>query len=234
MEKIIEVLGLSFSYTDEEILKNVSFTVSKGDFLSIIGSNGAGKSTLLKLLLNIIKPQRGAILYFGEDIEKFKGWQKIGYVPQNAILNLDSFPATVLEIATSGLYSQKIGMKERKKIAREYLSKLGVLDLEKSLIGKLSGGQKQRVMLARTLAANPEILILDEPMAGVDQEASQNLYGLLKDLNEKENLTIRMVTHDLLRASNFSKRVLCLEEGSLVELDRKQIEHELFHKHKHP
>lgn len=238
MQKLIEVDKVTFKYENEPVLDEICFSVQKGDFLGIIGSNGTGKSTLLKLLLGELLPFSGTIRLFEEDVRQFKSWSKIGYLPQNAIAKNAGFPATAEEIVMANLFSE-IGLfsfpqkKHREKVEKT-LELVGMKHCANTLIGKLSGGQQQRVMLAKLLVAEPQIMLLDEPTSGVDAKTSQALYELLLKLNKETGLTIIMVTHDIAKAFNYVSRTLCLEEGSIVELDKKQINEELSHKHKHP
>lgn len=237
MSNIFEVENLKFSYRDDTIFSDVSFKVQKGDFVSIIGSNGSGKSTLLRLLLGELSPSDGNIKIFGKDIKQFKDWSKVGYLSQIRLQSED-FPATVEEIVMTNLYSE-IGLfrfpnKFHRKKVEQALELVDMLPYSKRMIGQLSGGQQQRVMLARVLIGNPELMILDEPTTGIDSQNVNTFYELLYKLNKETGLTILMVTHDLGRASNFVSRTLCLEEGSLVELDEDEIRLELSHRHKHP
>lgn len=237
MPNVIEVDNLSFSYGSEPIFTKIGFSVSKGDFAAIIGSNGTGKSTLMRLILGELAPVAGSIRLFDQDIHKFKHWHKIGYVPQTGLQSGVNFPATAEEIVKANLFSQ-IGLlrfpgKEHRDKTRRALELVNMSEYSKRLIGELSGGQQQRVMLARVLVSDPEIMLLDEPTTGVDAQRVQSLYELLSELNRETGLTIMMVTHDIGRAANFVSRILCLEEGSLMELDKAQIEEELLHKHKH-
>lgn len=234
---IFEVDNLSFSFGSEPIFSNVSFKINTGDFVAIIGINGAGKSTLLRLLLGELSPTAGKIRLFNKDVQHIKDWSSIGYVPQNGFES-NNFPATAEEIVKANLYSQIGWLKFPKRIHKEQtmfaLKQVGMGEYSKRLISQLSGGQQQRVMLARVIVNNPKIMLLDEPTTGVDIIAVQSLYQLLSKLNKDSGLTIVMVTHDIGRASDFITRALCLEEGSLVELNRKQIHNELLHRHKHP
>ena len=232
MSKIIEFKNVHFGYTSDDILKCISFDVNKGDFVSIIGSNGAGKSTILKLILGEISQFRGSIKLYEEDINKFKDWKRIGYLEQNAYSKIMNFPATVYEIVMSnnfadiGLFAAIFRLAERGRLAAE--------KYKNRMISKLSGGQIQRVFLARTLISEPDLLVLDEPTNGVDRETIDLIYKILQDLNKEKKVTIIMVTHDVEKMSSISNRVFCFEEGSLVELEKKQIYDELSHKHKHP
>ena len=171
MANVIEVSDVSFGYTRDMVLEHVDFTVEKGDFAAIIGDNGVGKSTMVKLLLGVHKPTSGTIRIGGKTVTSLRG-TGIGYLPQNGGSRAASFPATCEEIVMSGLY-KKIGFarfpkKADKAKAAEALKLVDMLDRRKDLIGELSGGQQQRVMLARVLAGDPEVLILDEPTVGID------------------------------------------------------------------
>lgn len=237
MPKAIEAENLSFSYGNEPIFTKIGFSIYNGDFVAVIGSNGTGKSTLMKLILGELAPTDGFIRIFNQDVSKFRNWSKIGYVPQSGLKSADSFPATAEEIVTANLFSQ-IGLmrfpkKKHRDKARQTLELVGMEAYSKRIIGELSGGQRQRVMLARVLVNSPEIMILDEPTTGVDTRTVESLYELLSSLNRETGLTIVMVTHDIGRASNYVSRVLCLEEGSLMELGKEQITEKLYHKHKH-
>ncbi len=189
-------------------------------------------------MLNELTPVTGRIRLFGQDIRQFKNWPKIGYVPQNGLQSGVNFPATAEEIVKANLFSQ-IGLlrfpkKEHSDKTRRALELADMAAYSGRLIGELSGGQQQRVMLARVLVNDPELMLLDEPTTGVDAQTVQSLYELLSRLNRETGLTIVMVTHDIGRAASRVSRVLCLEEGSLVELDKAQVREELSHKHKHP
>ena len=237
MEKIIEVSNLSFAYNGESILKRVDFLIKSGDFVSLTGSNGAGKSTLVKLILGELSPKMGNIKVLGTNPKDFKKWYRIGYVPQNGLQSISTFPASAEEIVQANLFSQ-IGLlrfpkKEHKLKTQKALELVGMSKYSKELIGNLSGGQQQRILLARGLVNEPEILILDEPTTGVDDSTVESFYKLIKDLNERSGITIFMVTHDIDRASKYVSRTLCLENGNIVELSKTEIESELRYKHKH-
>lgn len=237
MTPVIKAQNLSFQYGGEPLLAGIEFSVMPGDFIAVTGSNGAGKSTLLRLILGELPPFDGEIFLFGENIDRFKDWPRIGYVSQSNPASNAGFPATAEEIVCSGLYS-RIGplrpvRKSHREKALDALSLVGMGDHSRRMISELSGGQLQRVMIARALAAQSELMLLDEPISGIDAEAAGRLYELLSSLNQN-GLTIVMVTHDMSRAAGYVGRTFCLEDGTLVELDREQLEHELSHKHKHP
>lgn len=232
METIIETRALSFFRREERILHEVSFSVNRGDFAALIGANGAGKSTLIQLLLHELTPAGGEALLFGVPAGKFRDWPRIGYVPQNGVSLAEGFPATVAEIVGTGLAPRRGA--GRREAVRKALAMVDMQDYSQRMIGRLSGGQTQRVLIARALAGNCDLLLLDEPTTGIDSRSSESLYQLLHTLNRQRGLTILAVTHDIARLSAFCTRTLCLEQGSVVELGREQLEHELAHRHRHP
>ncbi|MDP4151952.1 MAG: ABC transporter ATP-binding protein [Bacillota bacterium] len=237
MEVIAQAENLCFRYGDEPVLEQVNFAINEGDFVGIIGSNGSGKSTLLKLLLGLIKPASGRIKLFGKDAHTFTDWTKIGYVPQNSGTSAGGFPATAEEVVKANLFSQ-IGLlhfpkKQHTAMTLDALEMVGMREHAKQLVSTMSGGQRQRVMLARVLVNKPKLLILDEPTTGVDAKSVEMLYDLLRGFNH-DGMTVLMVTHDTERVSNITNRMLCIEDGSLVELARDELASELKHKHKHP
>lgn len=236
MNKVVEFDNVSFGYTSENILKNISFSVVEGDFVSIIGSNGAGKSAILKLILGEISQSAGEIKIYGENIKKFNDWRHIGYLEQNAYYKVLNFPATVYETVMSNMFYDiglfKFPNKNHKNKVMEALKLLGMEKYSNRMISKLSGGQIQRVFLARTLVSNPKLLILDEPTNGVDAETVDIIYNILSDLNK--NISIITVSHDIEKSAKISSKIFCFEEGNLMELDKKDLELELSHKHKHP
>lgn len=226
MSHIIEINNLNFGYSGRLILKDISFSVEKGDFLGIIGSNGSGKSTLIKLMLKILEPLNGEIKLLGENINHFRRWDKIGYVSQKANAFNGSFPATVEEVVQANLYS-KIGLfktakKHHKELVYQALEKVDMQDYGKSLIGNLSGGQQQRVFIARVLVSEPEILFLDEPTVGIDAKSEEAVYCLLARLNRELGLTVVMVTHDIGAITVHANRMICLGEKGLFEHDPKE------------
>lgn len=216
-KNLIEVKDLSFSYDNqEEILKGINLSLQKGDYLGIIGPNGGGKTTLIRLILGLLKPSKGSIKLFGQDITNFKDKSKIGYVPQK-LVNLDTnFPATVEEVVAMGLYPKKppftlLDKSDRGKI-NIALERVDLVDLRNKLIGELSGGQQQRTFIARSLVSDPEIIFLDEPTVGVDIKAQENFYTLLEKLNREFDLTLVLVTHDIDVVVNESTQLACINQ----------------------
>lgn len=215
MNEILTVKNLTFDYYDTSVLRNVNFSLEKGDFLGIIGSNGAGKSTLIKLILGMLPYSKGEIKVFGKSI--FEVRKKVGYVPQKANSFNTAFPATVREVIMANLYSRtglfKHYGKKYDDDVRRVLEKVGMEGFENKLIGKLSGGQQQRVFIARALISEPELLLMDEPTVGVDAQSVKAIMALVTELN-KQGLTVIMTNHDtpaLVQASN--KLLIFCEHG---------------------
>lgn len=238
MENVIEAYDLEFSYGQNLIFSQVNFNMKKGDFVSLIGANGSGKSTLLNLLLGEKSPTNGKIRLFNESIEDYKDWSRIGYVPQTGFGFSKDFPASCEEIVRTSLFPEiglfKPANKEHRDRVIKALELVNMQDYAKRLVGELSGGQIQRVMIARVLVNNPDIMILDEPTTGIDAETVRLLYELLWKLNREKKITIVMVTHDTPNTIDYSNRIMCLEEGSLLELDKVDLKKELEHRHTHP
>jgi zinc transport system ATP-binding protein len=205
MLKVVEIDHLTIQYPDVKAIDDVSFTVNQGDFLGIIGPNGAGKSTLFASMLSINTKYKGTIKFFGTDIRKSKNYLKeIGYVPQKPIFE-KNFPATVNDVVKMGLQKES----DESKID-EILQQLWIHELSEKRIGELSGGQQQRVFIAKALVNNPKVLILDEPVTGIDQQSIDLFYSILKELNSKQNITIIWSSHDLDAVNKLANHVACL------------------------
>ncbi len=205
MLKIVEIDHLTIQYPDVKAIDDVSFTVNQGDFLGIIGPNGAGKSTLFASMLSLNTKYKGTIKFFGTDIRKSRNYLKeIGYVPQKPIFE-KNFPATVNDVVKMGLQKES----DESKID-EILQQLWIHELSKKRIGELSGGQQQRVFIAKALVNNPKVLILDEPVTGIDQQSIDLFYSILKELNSKQNITIIWSSHDLDAVNKLANHVACL------------------------
>ena len=202
---IVEIKNLTVQYPDVKALDDVSFTVNQGDFLGIIGPNGAGKSTLFDVMLNLNTKYQGVLKFFGEDIKKSKKYLKeIGYVPQKPIFE-KNFPATVNDVVRMGLRKES----DENKIDK-ILQQLWIHELSNRRIGELSGGQLQRVFIAKALVNNPKILILDEPVTGIDQQSIELFYSILRELNSKQKITIIWSSHDLDAVNKLANHVACL------------------------
>ncbi|MBQ7916282.1 MAG: metal ABC transporter ATP-binding protein [Firmicutes bacterium] len=200
--------NVSMSYEGRTVVDNLSLELPRGAYLCIIGENGTGKSTLVKGVLGLKQPSSGQIL-FGEGLLQ----RQIGYLPQQSTRHRE-FPASVREVVMSGFLNQHgyspFYKKEEKVRAKEVLSMLGIGELEHRSIQALSGGQQQRVLLARALCAASSMLLLDEPTAGLDAEASQEMYELLERLHQEQKMTILMVTHHLAEVKKYATHILRL------------------------
>ena len=186
--------NLTIGYENNPVVENLSFSIDQGDYLAILGENGAGKSTLLKTMLGLIKPLKGSIS-FGKEVKK----TEIGYLPQQTVVQRD-FPASVWEIVISGCLGRNgltpFYSKKDKELAKANIKKMGLEGFEKRCYRELSGGQQQRVLLARALCSSNKILVLDEPVTGLDPKVTNQLYEMVDNLN-KEGMTIVMISHDL-------------------------------------
>lgn len=215
--KQIEIKNLKFGYNENQILKNVNLNLDEGDFAVISGKNGSGKSTLIKLILGQLKKDKGIIKLFGIDMEDFKNFDKIGYVPQvNEAIKV-AFPVSAREYVGLNLYKEfsifnTITKKSKSKIENTF-STLKIKDLIDRPFNKLSGGQAQRVMIARALVNNPDILILDEPTVGIDQKSKENFLDLLVHLNTHHNISILMITHEMDILGDYVDKVFKLKDG---------------------
>lgn len=198
-----------FSYDGYPVLENVNLSISRGDFVSVVGPNGGGKTTLLKVILGLLRPSRGEVKVFGMPPEEARA--HIGYMPQ--FVQLDpQFPATVLDVALMGRlgHGKAFGFysKRDKEIALQALEQVGLGSLRRKPFASISGGQRQRLFIARALVCEPALLLLDEPTANLDVVMERDLYGLLQELNKR--LTIVMVSHDLGFVSQVVKNVVCV------------------------
>lgn len=208
---IFECKGVTLGYENKVVAKNLNFKIDQGDYLCVVGENGTGKSTLIKTLLGLIKPLNGEVIANVQG----KNHKRVGYLPQQTQAQKD-FPASVWEVVLSGVLNNDhrcpFYNKKDKAEAEKNMAKLNILDLKKRCYRELSGGQQQRVLLARALCATDSVLILDEPVTGLDPAASMELYETIKDLNKKENVTIIMVSHDIKNALNYATHILHLEQ----------------------
>lgn len=211
MKTIIKANNINFSYNKKaQVLSDVSFEVYENDFIGLVGPNGGGKSTLLKIILGLLSPDSGEMIVFDASIKKTR--DQIGYVPQHSKIDLD-YPISVWDVIMSGfLGKKKLGSfftQDEKDRASKVLKDLNLTHLKERAIGELSGGQRQRVMIARALVRDPKLLLLDEPMNGVDEESGYDLYNLLSVLNSK--MAIIIVSHDTDMTSRYIKRTFCLD-----------------------
>jgi zinc transport system ATP-binding protein len=209
---VIEIHGLSFSFdAGPPVLENVNLEVAEGDFASVIGPNGGGKTTLVKLIVGLLAPTTGRVRVFGQSPAKAR--PRIGYMPQHAMMD-PRFPVRSTDVVLMGRLGigRRFGNYSRadRAAAADALAKVGLADLGTQPFSDLSGGQRQRVLLARALVTDPELLLLDEPAAGLDQKVEQDFFELLQGLNRR--LTIVLVTHDLGFVAGFVRTVICVHQ----------------------
>lgn len=201
--------NLTLGYDSKIIIQDLNFSVEKGDYLCIIGENGSGKSTLMKTILHLHKPLSGEITT-GDGLLP----DEIGYLPQQTEIQKD-FPASVREIVLSGCQSRcgrrPFYNKSEKKLAEENMEKMGIMELSRRCYRELSGGQQQRVLLARALCATQKMLLLDEPVSGLDPAVTEEMYSLIEKLH-KSGITIIMITHDIAAAEKYATKILNIDE----------------------
>jgi zinc transport system ATP-binding protein len=225
-QAVIELEDVWAGYESDRVLEAVNFRMVAGDYVGLIGPNGGGKTTLVKVILGLIKPERGSVRVMGVSPEK--GRQFIGYVPQ--IQQDDkAFPIKVWDVVSMGRLKpdllHNLSLKDAdKKIVERSLRQMDILDLAKRSINELSGGQRQRVTIARALATEPKILLLDEPTSSVDSRSSSQLYDLLADLNQ--SISILLISHDLTAISTYVKTIGCVNRR-LVYNGQKEITAEM-------
>lgn len=204
----IELRDVTLGYEGMAVAEGVNLTVNEGDYLAIVGQNGSGKSTLMKTILGLTEPLKGEII-FGEGFTR----KDIGYLPQVSPIQKD-FPASVREIVYSGflnsLGKRPFYTKEMKEQAEENMELLGLEELKDACYRDLSGGQQQRVLLARALCATSKMLLVDEPVSGLDPEAQYEMYGILHHLNHNKGVTIIMISHDLEAVDRYAGHVLTM------------------------
>jgi len=226
---LVELNSLSLGYNKHTVIKNLSLSIDEHDFICIVGPNGSGKTTLVRGILGLLKPRHGSINFSDGLTQNF-----IGYMPQESTVD-PNFPASVFEIVLSGTLNSQTSLlpfykQSAKNTALNSLRMLHIEKLKDSSFADLSGGQKQKVLLARALTATTKLLILDEPSNNLDYKSKKELYELVKDLHDKQNIAIIMVTHDLDHDNLLGNKILSLQEkdiffGSTKEFIRK-VHHE--------
>ncbi|MBN1698374.1 MAG: ABC transporter ATP-binding protein [Spirochaetales bacterium] len=217
-KEIIRMENVSFSYDKSYVLKDVTLSFYENEMVSIIGPNGSGKTTLLKLILGLIRPDRGHITVFSQSPEHNE--HTTGYVPQYAIFDPE-FPVAVIDVVLMGRLGLSGGLFYRKKdrqAAHEALEKVNLRDFGPRRFSSLSGGQRQRVLIARALASSPRLLLLDEPTAHVDRSTEQQLYCLIKDISR--DITVLLVSHDLGVVPKISDRIACVNQSVKIHASK--------------
>jgi zinc transport system ATP-binding protein len=213
---VIDVTNLNVNRNGNPIIEDAEFQVYKGDYMGVVGPNGGGKTTLMMALLDIIPRDSGTISLLGQPITEFHQWSNLAYVSQNSISFDEKFPLSVRELVGLGRINRSNLGRPLSKAdwvrVDETLKFMGISKLAGRRIGQLSGGQKQRVFVAKAIVRNPEILILDEPAAGVDHEAEERFNMKLSDLNKKQGTTILIVSHDLAAVFCRMNRVMCINK----------------------
>jgi len=215
MNDAITCRDLEFGYDGKPVLRNVSLAIPEGDFVCVVGPNGSGKTTLLKLAQGLLKPSSGTIEVYGQRPERSRG--RIGYVPQHPRLD-PLFPVSAMDVVLMGRLGRTRAFgawsAEDREQALRALDEVGLTDRSGHHFASLSGGQKQRVLIARALAGDPDLLLLDEPTAGLDAHIEEGFYRLLQELNQR--LTIVLVSHDLGFVSGFVRTVVCVGQEVVV------------------
>ena len=204
--ELLKLTDVSVGYEGKPVASHLSLTLNEGDYLCIVGENGAGKSTLMKTLLNLRAPIEGSIV-FSDAIAR----NEIGYLPQQTQVQRD-FPATVWEVVLSGCLNRSglrpFYTKAQKQTAEDWIARLDIIDLKKRSYRALSGGQQQRVLLARALCATKKLIVLDEPVAGLDPIVTADLYALIQRINRENGITVIMVSHDIGAALQYATHIL--------------------------
>ena len=245
---VIEADGLNVIRSGATVIENASFKINRGDYVGIVGPNGGGKTTLLEAVLGILPVESGSIKLLGEPLNEFDQWSKLAWCSQHSISFDDNFPLSVRELVSLGRINRgnlgrRLGKEDWSRVD-ETLRFMGIDDLSDHRIGHLSGGQKQRVFVAKAIVRNPEVLILDEPVAGVDASAQERFYMKLSDLNTKYGTTILIVSHDLAAVFCRMNRVMCVNRRVYTSMINPDIDpndvlqkaygehfHFVFHKH---
>jgi len=221
-EPVIEVESLNVARNGRRVIEDASFTVERGAYMGIVGPNGGGKSTLLQAILGIIPRESGSIRILGQPIEEFDEWSRLAWVSQHSISFDERFPINVRELVGLGRINRSNLAKPFKKEdwtkVDEVLRFMGISELAERRVGHLSGGQKQRVFVAKALVRDPEVLILDEPVSGVDAEAQELFYMKLSDLNGSQGTTILIVSHDLAAVFCRMSDVMCVNRKVYTSL----------------
>lgn len=215
VKPVIDVDHLSFSYDDFPVLADVTFSIGEREFICMVGPNGGGKTTLLKLILGLLKPGSGTVQVFGESPERSR--HRIGYVPQHAMVD-QAFPVTAIDVVLMGRINKKKSFRPfgrtDTEAAHDALASMAIADLAGRPFSALSGGQRQRVLIARALAGEPEMLLLDEPTSSLDLHVENEFYEMLREINK--HLTVIVVSHDIGFVTPFSTSVMCVKRNVMI------------------
>ena len=219
MAAVLEAAGLTFAYRGEPVLRDVSLRVEAGEFVALVGPNGSGKSTLVRLLLGLARPQAGRVALFGLAPERLRERWRVGYVPQRPVL-AGSLPATVEEVVASGRLARR-GWRRRLRRSdwdevEHSITSVGLEDQRHRRLAELSVGQQQRAFIAKAFAGRPELLVLDEPVAGVDSDSQRRFRDSLVHLIREHDAAVLLVSHELGAVADDLDRVMVLRHGRIV------------------
>ncbi len=216
-EASLQFKNVWYQYDSDAVIEDISLSVGPGEFVAILGPNGSGKTTLMKLALGLVSPSRGSVKLFGERPEHFREWDKIGYVPQAVEVVGTQYPATVEEVVAQGLYKGfdpfYIFRRSGPPAVQDAMETAGIAAIKKRRISSLSIGQQQRTLISRALVRSPQLLVLDEPVAGVDAAGQEQLYSMLRRLNREHDMTILMVSHDIGAVLREATTVACINRS---------------------
>ncbi|MCH7970500.1 MAG: metal ABC transporter ATP-binding protein [Chloroflexi bacterium] len=221
-----------FSYNSEPVVRDINFSITPGEFAAILGPNGSGKTTLMKLALGLLKPTSGRVLLFGVPADRFTDWHRVGYVPQRTQATESRFPASVREVVNFGTYSgfDPLAIFKRRRSDRvdEAMEMAGVQKLADRRVSDLSVGQQQRMLIARSLVSRPDLLVMDEPVAGIDAAGEEQFHSMIRRFNRDLGITIVMVSHDIGAVMREATTVACINRdivfhGPVHQLDAKAL-----------
>lgn len=200
-EPVLEFNEVWFSYDSETAVQDITFSVTKGEFMAVLGPNGSGKTTLLRLALGLVKPSRGTVRLFGQDPRSFDNWSRVGYVPQRVEAVQNRFPATAREVVAYGAYRGfdpfRIFRRSSGGEVEAALEMVGIPELADRRVSDMSVGQQQRMLIARAIIRKPELLFMDEPIAGIDAAGQQAFHALVRQLNTDMGMTVMLISHDI-------------------------------------
>ena len=221
-----------FSYNSEPVVRDINFSITPGEFAALLGPNGSGKTTLMKLALGLLKPTSGRVLLFGVQADRFTDWHRVGYVPQRTQSTESRFPALVREVVNFGAYSgfSPFAIFRRRQSTRvdEAMEMAGIQNLANRRVSDLSVGQQQRMLIARSLVRKPDLLVMDEPVAGVDAAGEEQFHSMIRRLNRELGITIVMVSHDIGAVMREATTIACVNQdivfhGPVHQLDARAL-----------